>query len=189
MRSFIGTIYISILRVQGLAGLALSVLFFANLPGELARGHHMLIPSFVVGTAAIASVAFVVPRLTPNWLGRPSGWAGAFAVLIHTLAPIFFMFLTMAAIIPLEGTTEESVATTKAAATSLSALMIFASAVLWLLALVLCFVAPKERRTPVADAAAVFADDPEPVAPAPSPPARVTPEDLRALRQSRMAKI
>ena len=99
MRGTLHKVYGASLRVQGGYTLGLIAMSLAGAPLSAAQGYYVSVPVMNDLLALPLVAMFVAPVLTPGWLRDPRGWAGAAALIVHTIAPFLFLLPAYSAVL------------------------------------------------------------------------------------------
>lgn len=100
MRRRVHRFYICLMRAQGVYVIGACAIGAVTLPSALAAGQYVLVPALTGLVACAASLALVMPRLTPGWLSHPSkAWHGIVNAVLWALLPLLFAVPTMGTVI------------------------------------------------------------------------------------------
>jgi hypothetical protein len=82
MRKVFQSVYLTMLRLQAVYGLALLLAFGVVLPEAMAAGGSVNVLMAIAAGAGVVTLMLLIPRLTPNWLACPAGVLQLFPVLV-----------------------------------------------------------------------------------------------------------
>lgn len=153
MRRIVTSGYVALMRLQGAFVLAFAAMFWVGLPGSLADGLYMLVPSLVAMIMTPLAIVMALPRFTPTFLTRPASWLElATLTSVFLVGGMLFVFVIMVGVTSY-GIGEPFARTLAVGASTMSLLTSF---VLWLAGMGLCvwnitnpYVPPEKTKPPV----------------------------------------